>query len=93
MESLHYLVASRPDILVSVCMCANFQVCPKESHLNTVKRIFKYFLGTVDLGLWYPNNASLYLIPYFDVDFVSSLTDKKITSETCHFLGSSLILW
>jgi hypothetical protein len=30
--SLLYLCASRPDIMLSVCMCARFQADPKESH-------------------------------------------------------------
>ncbi|GKD61481.1 uncharacterized mitochondrial protein-like protein, partial [Tanacetum coccineum] len=38
--SLMYLTASRPDIMFVVFACARFQVTPKASHLNTVKRIF-----------------------------------------------------
>jgi hypothetical protein len=30
--SLLYLYASRPDIMLSVCMCARFQSNPKECH-------------------------------------------------------------
>ncbi|KAJ0011348.1 hypothetical protein Pint_32921 [Pistacia integerrima] len=37
--ALLYLTASRPGILFSVCMCARFPSCPKESHLNAVRRI------------------------------------------------------
>ena len=37
--SLLYLCASRPDIMLSVCMCARFQSDPKECHLVAVKRI------------------------------------------------------
>ena len=44
--SLLYLTASRPDIMFCVCLCARFQACPKESHLITLKRIFRYFFGT-----------------------------------------------
>ena len=49
--SLLYLTASRPDIMFSVCMCARYQSNPKESHLNTVKRIFRYLKGSQNLGL------------------------------------------
>ncbi|RVX14861.1 Retrovirus-related Pol polyprotein from transposon RE1 [Vitis vinifera] len=35
--SLLYLTASRPDIMYSVCLCARFQSCPKESHLSAIK--------------------------------------------------------
>jgi hypothetical protein len=38
--SLLYLCASRPDIMLSVGMCARYQAAPKESHLMAVKRIF-----------------------------------------------------
>ena len=37
--SLLYLCASRPDIMLSVCMCARFQAAPMESHHLAVKRI------------------------------------------------------
>ncbi|RVW58416.1 Retrovirus-related Pol polyprotein from transposon RE1 [Vitis vinifera] len=50
--SLLYLTASRPDFMYSVCLCARFQSCPKESHLSAVKRILRYLKGTMNIGLW-----------------------------------------
>jgi hypothetical protein len=41
--SLLYLCASRPDIMLSVCMCARYQSDPKECHLVAVKRILRFF--------------------------------------------------
>ena len=35
-DSLLYLRASRPNIMLSVCMCARFQANPKECHLVLV---------------------------------------------------------
>ena len=67
--SLLYLSASRPDIMFSVCMCARFQSNPKFSHLMEVKRIIRYILGTVNLGLWYPKNSLCNLVGYSDSDF------------------------
>ena len=49
--SLLYLLASRPNIMYSVYLCARFQSCPKQSHLSVLKRIFKYLKGTIDIGL------------------------------------------
>jgi hypothetical protein len=34
--SLLYLCASRPDIMLSVCMCARYKSDPKECHLVVV---------------------------------------------------------
>ena len=67
--SLLYLTASRPDIMFSVCLCARFQSCPKESHYVAVKRIFRYLKGTLNLGLWYARGKSLDLLGYTDADF------------------------
>ena len=44
--SLLYLCASRPDIMLSVCMCARFQAYPKEAHLMAVKQILSYLVYT-----------------------------------------------
>ncbi|GJR93060.1 putative ribonuclease H-like domain-containing protein [Tanacetum coccineum] len=34
-----------------------FQVTPKVSHLNAMKRIFRYLKGQAKLGLWYPRDS------------------------------------
>ncbi|GJX56094.1 hypothetical protein Tco_0285991 [Tanacetum coccineum] len=34
-------IGTKPDIMFAVCACARFQVTPKASHLNAVKRIFR----------------------------------------------------
>lgn len=91
--SLLYLTASRLDIMFSVCLCARFQSCPKESHLTAVKRILRYLVGTTALGLFYPRNTSFDLVGYSDADFAGCRLDRKSTSGTCHFLGHSLISW
>ncbi|GKA71361.1 putative ribonuclease H-like domain-containing protein [Tanacetum coccineum] len=43
--SLMYPTASRPDIMFAVCACSRFQVTPKTSHLQAVKRIFSDYGG------------------------------------------------
>ncbi|GKG39008.1 hypothetical protein Tco_0460720 [Tanacetum coccineum] len=42
--SLMYLTASRPDIMFAVSACSRNQVTPLTSHLNAVKKIFKYLV-------------------------------------------------
>jgi len=37
--SLFYLIASRSDIMLSVCLCVRYQSNPKESHLTAIKKI------------------------------------------------------
>ncbi|GJX84166.1 putative ribonuclease H-like domain-containing protein, partial [Tanacetum coccineum] len=91
--SLVYLTASRPDIMYAVCACSHFQVTPKTSHLNAVKRIFKYLKGKPNLGLWYPRESPFDLEAFSDSDYGGSNLDRKSTTGGCQFLGQRLISW
>jgi transposase InsO family protein len=91
--SLLYLCASRPDIMLSVCMCARFQANPKECHLMTVKRILRYLIYTPYLGLWYPKGSTFNLLGYSDSNYAGCKVDRKSTSGTYQFLGRSLVSW
>jgi hypothetical protein len=90
--SLLYLCASRPDIMLSVCMCARFQSDPKECHLVAIKRILRYLVSTPCL-IWYPKRSTFELIGYSDSDYTGCKVDRKSTSGTCQFLGKSLVSW
>ena len=91
--SLLYLCASRPDIMLSVCMCARFQAIPKECHLVAAKRILRYLVHTPNLGMWYPKGSKFDLLGYSDSNYASCKVDRKSTSRTCQFLGQSLVSW
>ncbi|KAJ9545640.1 hypothetical protein OSB04_025347 [Centaurea solstitialis] len=91
--SLMYLTASRPDIMFDVCVCARYQVRPKDSHLRAVKRKFKYLKGQPRFGLWYPNESPFDLVAYTDSDYRGANQDRKSTSGGCQFLGAILVSW
>ncbi|GJS98735.1 putative ribonuclease H-like domain-containing protein [Tanacetum coccineum] len=91
--SLMYLTASRPDIMFVVCTCSRFQVTPKTSHLNAVKRIFRYLKGKPKLGLWYHRVSSFDLEAYSDSDYAGANLDKKSITGGYQFLGRRLISW
>nr|GEX19122.1 hypothetical protein [Tanacetum cinerariifolium] len=78
--SLMYLTSSRPDIMFAVFACVRFQVTPKVSHLNAVKRIFRYLKGKPYLGLWYPKDSAFDLVAYSDSNYAvvaTSLTEAE----------------
>ena len=89
--SLLYLCASRPDIMLSVCMCARFQANLKECHLMAVKRIFQYLVHTPNLGLWYPKGSTFELLACSDSDYAGCKVNRKSTTGTCQFIGRSLV--
>jgi hypothetical protein len=90
---LHYLYVSRPDIILSVCMCARFQTASKDCHLRAIKRIMRYLVLTPNLVLWYHKGSCFELIGYSDVDYARCKVDRKSTSRTYQFLGRSLVSW
>jgi hypothetical protein len=91
--SLLYLTVIRPDIQFTVGLCAHFQASPRSSHRTTVQRVFRYLKHTPEFGIWYSASSSLDLVGFSDADFAGCGIDQKSTSETCHFIESSLICW
>ncbi|GKC91178.1 putative ribonuclease H-like domain-containing protein, partial [Tanacetum coccineum] len=85
--SLMYSTASRPDIMFDVCACARFQVTLKDSHLNAVKRIFRYLKHQPKLGLWYPKDSLFELEAFSESDYGGASLDRKSTTGGCQFLG------
>jgi len=91
--SLLYLTATRPDIQFAMCFCARFQASSRTSHRQAVKRIFRYLRFTPKFGLWFSASSSLSLCGYSDANYVGCRVERKSTSGTCQFIGSSLVSW
>jgi hypothetical protein len=91
--SLLYLTATRSDIQFIMGLCARFQASPCSSYRTVVQRVFRYLKHTPEFGIWYSASSSLDLVGFSVADFVGYRIDRKSTSGTCHFLGSSLICW
>nr|GFB45111.1 uncharacterized mitochondrial protein AtMg00810-like [Tanacetum cinerariifolium] len=66
-----------------------FQVTTKTSHLQAVKRIFRYLKGQTKLGLWYPKVSSFDLEAYLDSDYVGANLDRKSTTGGLWYLKDS----
>ncbi|GKD00074.1 hypothetical protein Tco_1170348, partial [Tanacetum coccineum] len=86
-----YLTSSRTDLVQAVCYCACYQARPTQKHLKEVKRIFKYLKGTINMGLWYPNDSGFELTAFSDVDHAGCT--RKSTSGRIQFLGDKLVSW
>ncbi|GJT04617.1 hypothetical protein Tco_0839079 [Tanacetum coccineum] len=91
--SLLYLTISWSNIMFSACLCARFQKDPKSSHLEAVKRIFRYIKGTTHLGLWHPKGMGIETIVYANSDHARDYVDRKSTSDVCTFIGCCLTSW
>ncbi|GJS66807.1 hypothetical protein Tco_0681371, partial [Tanacetum coccineum] len=90
---LMYLIASRPDLVFAVCMCARYQSKPTKKHLEAVKWIFRCIQGTVNMGLWYPKDTAIALIAYADANHAGCQDTRRSTSGSAQLLGDKLVSW
>ncbi|GJW18433.1 hypothetical protein Tco_0025869 [Tanacetum coccineum] len=66
---------------------------PTKKHLHSVKRIFQYLRGTMNMGLWYSKDTSIALTAYADVDHTGCQDTRRSTSGSAQFLGDRLVSW
>ncbi|GKD23121.1 retrovirus-related pol polyprotein from transposon TNT 1-94, partial [Tanacetum coccineum] len=92
-KSLMYLTSSRPDLVFAVCICAWYQAKPTEKPLHTIKQIFQYLRGTINMGLWYSKDTIIALTSYVDVDHAGCQDTRRSTSSSGQFLGDRLVSW
>nr|GEX57087.1 hypothetical protein [Tanacetum cinerariifolium] len=59
---------------------ADVDVIPKTSHLQAVKRIFRYIKGQPKLGVWYPKVSSFDLKAYLDSDYAGANLNRTFTT-------------
>ena len=64
--TLLYVITTRLDVMQVVGLVSRFQSSPKETHVATVKRIFRYLKETMDYGLWYPKRDNFTLKAFND---------------------------
>ncbi|GJU52074.1 retrovirus-related pol polyprotein from transposon TNT 1-94 [Tanacetum coccineum] len=90
---LMYLTASRPDLVYDVCMCARYQASPTKTHLEALKRVFRYLRGTINWGLLYLKDTAMALTAYADADHVGCQDTRRSTSGSAQFLRDKLVSW
>ena len=92
--------STRPDISVSIHLCAGFTEHPKRCHAGAVKRIGRYLLGTRDKGLIINPKNPWHLDCWVDTDYVGNwrcndahvdpMTLKSRSGWIVHFAGTPI---
>ncbi|GKD83408.1 hypothetical protein Tco_1350247 [Tanacetum coccineum] len=91
--SLMYVIASRPDLVFDVCICARYQASPTKKHLEAIKRVFRYLRGTINWGLWYTKDTAMALTAYADADHACCQDTRRSMSGSAQFLRDKLVSW
>ncbi|GJY61494.1 retrovirus-related pol polyprotein from transposon TNT 1-94 [Tanacetum coccineum] len=64
---------------------------PTEKYITTVKRVFRYLKGTINMGLWYPKDTKFDLTAFADADHAGCQDSRKSKSRSAQFLGENLV--
>ncbi|XP_074346840.1 secreted RxLR effector protein 161-like [Apium graveolens] len=59
------------QLALSLNLLARFSSDPTKMHWDGIKHIFRYLRGTIDLGLFFPNNSRSQLVGYADAGYMS----------------------
>ena len=93
---------AHPEIQFAVHQCARFTHCPRTSHEEVTKHIFRCLQGVKGRGLTFkPSNSNLYLDLYLDADFAGLWSHEddqdpmRVKSRTGYVitLGGCPISW
>ena len=87
------MVARRPDIAHVVGVVGRFMHNPDRSYWNTVKHVFRYLVGTQDLGILFGLNKNPCVVDYTDSKFVGCVDNQKSTTGYYFKFGNGAILW
>ncbi|XP_049364619.1 secreted RxLR effector protein 161-like [Solanum verrucosum] len=84
---------TRLDICFAISLLARFSSCLTRRHWKSVKHIFRYLQGTIDIGLLYSNTSKSELIGYGDAGYLSD--PHKARSQTGYLFtyGGTTISW
>ncbi|GJT88140.1 gag/pol polyprotein [Tanacetum coccineum] len=107
--SLKYVTLSQLDIAFAVNKVCQYMHAPTENHWSAVKRILRYFHGTVEhsmlirhssgstiqafTNVLWKGNPNSSLEAFSDADWAGDLDDRWSTGGFAIYLGSNLISW
>lgn len=87
----------RPDLAFPANLLARFLQTPKQSHLQAAKRMLRYLIGTLDLGIHYSKSSSsdsaFTLDGYSDSTWADDTLDRHSTSAYIFIFANGPILW
>lgn len=91
--ALQYLTLTRPDISFVVNKVCQFLHSPTIIHWSVVKRILRYFKGTISSGLQIRKSPFLLVSAFADADWAGCPDDRRSKGGFTVFLGSNFVSW
>jgi hypothetical protein len=91
---MYLATCTRPDLAQAVGVLSRFVSDPRQQHWLAAKKVLRYLLGTLNLGLQFGGKD---MIGYIDADFAGDLDGRRSTTAYVFVLFgaavSSSLLW
>lgn len=91
--SLQYLTITRPDLSFAVNSVCQFLSHPTTTHMQAVKRIWRYFAGTIHHGLHFQPSSDENLIAFSDSDWAGCPDTRRSTTGFVIFYAGIPVSW
>jgi len=80
--------------MYAVHYLSQHSIAPGELHLNAMKRIYSYLIGTQDLRLvFHGDQLNCNLVGFSDSDWASDLNSRRLVSGYAFILCGAMIAW
>src|SRR5260370_18421593 len=87
-------IGTCPHIMFTVHFLSQHLITPGEEHLNTIKHVYHYLIGTQYLGLvFHSNQFNMNLVGYSDSDWARDPNSQRSVSRYTFILCRAAIPW
>ena len=78
---MYVMICTRPDISHAVSLVSRFMANPGRQHWKAIKWIFRYFKGTLNVGLMYEIDREKVgtALGFVDSDYARDLDKRSLT--------------
>jgi len=85
------MVGTRPDLAFAIGKLRRFVSCYGQEHWAAIKRVLRYFKGSMDKGLVFDKNSSCFLKGFSDADWAGDHETRRSTTDFTFIFGRAAV--
>lgn len=86
------MIETRPDIAISTSLCSRFAQNPSKAHIQAVKDIIRYLIGSRTRGITF-GGGTLEILGYSDSDWGGDREGRKSTTGYIFMMNNGPVSW
>ncbi|XP_062103976.1 secreted RxLR effector protein 161-like [Humulus lupulus] len=91
---MYLMVCTRPDLAYAISVLSKYMANPRKEHWEAMKWVFRYLLGSTEMGLKFTKKLNCTLIEgYNDADYAGDRDNRKSTSAYFFLVEGNCVSW